>query len=118
MAFKSLKPLLEKLQAEKGYCSLFPRHYATITARRTCCSTDVETEEQQPYILEMHPGTGQMTFRLLEGATGWEAWSVDDLVSRSCRDWWAACCGTPGRWDRLMVNGAEILEVLKECGYV
>lgn len=119
MALKSLAKKLEELQAKKGYCCLLPKHYATISAKRTCCSTGVEVDEQQPYIIEKYPGTNEMAFRLLEGPTGCEAWNIYQcLLKYPTADWWAACAGTPGRWDRLMVNGAEILGILEECGYV
>ncbi|MFG6094311.1 hypothetical protein SPB21_03630 [Leptothoe sp. ISB3NOV94-8A] len=119
MTLKKLfsKEAIEKMQMERGYCYLWPRHYATISAKRTCCSTGVESDEQVPYIIERAPGSEDLVFRLLKGSTGWEAFYAKDLLARSCADWWAACFGTPGRWDRLMINGAEVLEILRGCGH-
>ena len=111
------KKLLKDIHEKNGYCSLMPRHYATISGKRTCCSSGREIDEPQPYIIENYSGTDRPVFRLLVGSTGWESWYVEDLLKDPCEDWFAACCGTHGRWDRLMVNGAEILEILRGCGY-
>jgi len=113
MPFKltKLKQRVKEIQEKNGYCLLHTRHYATIECRLFCCLTgEIKEQNRCHYIIEN--SSDRPVFKILDGPTGYESYSVEDLLNDSCRGWFSACAGTKGRWDRLDVNGQEILEII------
>ena len=107
------KKITQNIQEKNGYCYLQSKHYATISAKRTNCTTGETVDTQQPYLIEPRGDEGRLVFQLLEGPTGYESWYIESLLKDPYEGWWAACAGTKGRWDKLMVNGREVLNILK-----
>lgn len=112
------KKLTEQIQGQNGYCSLRPEHYATVSGRRIDSVLGTSQDTREPWVIHPYSKTNPSpVFRLLVGSTGHESWFVDTLLADPNPGWWCACAGTTGRWDRLMINGAEVLEILRGCGY-
>lgn len=114
----ALENYFEGRDEKRGYCTVPIGCYDTISGIREDCVTNDITETREPYIIEFNEGSDEPIFRLLAGVTGWESWYVYSLVDGGFDGYWYACAGTPNRYDSLMVNGDEILEILENCGYV
>ncbi|UBF29883.1 hypothetical protein K9N68_37365 (plasmid) [Kovacikia minuta CCNUW1] len=107
--------LAKEIQEKNGYCLLSPHHYAKIRGVRIHNRTEEKTDVLIPWIIE--ECEGRKVLKLLEGVTGWEAWYVEDIKKfPPDTETFAACAGTPGRWDTLLVNSADVMEVVRLVG--
>ena len=109
------KAMLEKRQAEQGYCRIPDNKYATIQGWRTHNATNVVTPVDIHWICEWKSDRKVLT--LLNGVTGYENWNISDLVEfglfTDSNEFFCACAGTPNRWDTLMLDCKQVQEVVK-----
>lgn len=111
------KKITQQIQAKNGYCYLQSKHYATVSGRLTNSVTGKTQDTQEPWIIHPYSNTNSSpVFRLLVGSTGHESWFVDTLLADPNPGWWCACAGRRNEWDKLMINGAEVLEILRGWG--
>lgn len=108
------KLLAKRLQDKKGYCLLPYRYYDTVSCKRICRITGKVTNQQLHYVI--HSGMQGDIFRVLNGSTGHESYYIHSFLDNPISGWWPLCGGSY-KYDKLLVNGAEVLSILKEFGY-
>lgn len=81
-----------------------------IPAVRTCCVNRTPKRVEVECWVEFHDSLNSWWVMMSGGVAGYESARVEMLLNEG-RTKWPACCGTPGRWDALVVEkeGLDIL---------
>ena len=78
-----------------------------LQCRRISCITDEVTIETHRAITYMSSVLGGC-IRITPGVTGYESFSIADMLKRPKMGDWYACAGTKGMWDTLIVPKEEM----------